>query len=276
MEPFIVVDNSGMIIMWQLQSILWEDRQMALFSAMRILNTQLKGSLKSSMSGHGCNWRADTAYFKSAEDCCQVSPGVLNFSPAWFHQAHEICIMESGVEKWLWETLKTTAILNSIICVIHPGMFRYGTLGCNRLRELDGHRDPSQSWLSIYTSMAVIANREMPIHQDHHCYIGWYDFLATVGPYSNTEMEMASLGFKSSYLPGTVSALSSHVVSHGISACAGERVCYAYLMWHKVPHRVGFSMLMGLSMMADHYQDTRAETISADGDSAWRLYTQIV
>ncbi|KDQ49422.1 hypothetical protein JAAARDRAFT_143475 [Jaapia argillacea MUCL 33604] len=169
---------------------------------------------------------------------------------------------DSGVEDWLWATLETTAVLNSILQVIHPGFFTYGVLSRNRLRELDGHKDVVKSWLSIYTAMVVIANRDMPIHQDHHCYVGWYDMLASVGCYSQAEMEMPSLGFRSSYPPGTLSALSGHIISHGVSPCVGERVCYAYFMHHKVPHRVGISMSHGLRMMADHYDRVQAERTS--------------
>ncbi|KDQ49438.1 hypothetical protein JAAARDRAFT_143428 [Jaapia argillacea MUCL 33604] len=130
--------------------------------------------------------------------------------------------LASGVADWLQETLETMAIINAIVRVIHPGLFHYGLLRWNRLREENNHKVPAKSWLSIYTGMAVIANQETPVHCDSHCWVGWYNLLASVGPYMEAKMELPTVGIKATYPPGTLSALSRHVLSHRVSPTEGE------------------------------------------------------
>jgi len=38
------------------------------------------------------SWRSqDALFFPDAEE---ISPGLLNFSPAWFQQGHEVCFIQ--------------------------------------------------------------------------------------------------------------------------------------------------------------------------------------
>jgi hypothetical protein len=69
----------------------------------------------------------------------------------------------------------------------------------------------------------------------------WYDLLAIIGCYQNSNLELLGLGLLLEYSPGTVVGLLGATLEHTVPHFEGERVCYAYFMrdsvheWAKVP-----------------------------------------
>ncbi|KDQ56933.1 hypothetical protein JAAARDRAFT_194130 [Jaapia argillacea MUCL 33604] len=263
-DPFVIVDSTGMVLMWQLPSLLCWSRQMAMFCAALSLNPLMRTSGKPQVPGKCGSWRNDPAYFKAPSGQYKVTPGVLNFSPAWFQLGHQGPASSLGVsatlnakarllgtDQWLNDTIHSTAIVNAILRVIHPRLYAYGRRGREALLA-DGM---DMNWLSIYTGAAVISNRETPVHRDTQCWVGWYDLLVSAGPYRYAEMVLPSIGIRTPDLPGTLSALSGHTLPHGVSEADGERVCYAFFMRHKVSQRLG--LRLAEPMMADHYLRAR-------------------
>jgi hypothetical protein len=54
------------------------------------LNRSL-GSHAGATAGRGASWRQDSMYYKSDSEWSDVPPGLVNMSPAWFQQAHDVC-----------------------------------------------------------------------------------------------------------------------------------------------------------------------------------------
>jgi hypothetical protein len=59
--------------------------QNQMLAATSIMESQLHSSLHA--EGHG-SWRTNEELFSHGSD--QSPPGCINFSPAWFQQAHEV------------------------------------------------------------------------------------------------------------------------------------------------------------------------------------------
>lgn len=94
-------------------------------------------------------------------------------------------------------------------------------------------------WGSIFNGVQVISNRETPIHRDLASEHAWYDLLATVGNYRDTEFSMPGVGYNFEYSPGTLIGLCGKLLRHGVCEAFGDRVCIAYYMRSNVQRRLG-------------------------------------
>lgn len=61
------------------------DHQISIWEALQWLQPLFHGGLSD-----GC-WRVNNEFFKAAEQCDASAPGCVNFSPAWFEQAQDVC-----------------------------------------------------------------------------------------------------------------------------------------------------------------------------------------
>jgi len=50
------------------------------------------GARSESTARRSQSWRQDSLYYKSDTEWSDVPPGVVNMSPAWFQQAHDVCL----------------------------------------------------------------------------------------------------------------------------------------------------------------------------------------
>ena len=58
--------------------------QNAIWKGLKILETVLK------MDNHTKNWRENAKNYRDP-NLCQLKPGTVSISPAWFQQGHEVC-----------------------------------------------------------------------------------------------------------------------------------------------------------------------------------------
>ncbi|KDQ49846.1 hypothetical protein JAAARDRAFT_109867, partial [Jaapia argillacea MUCL 33604] len=172
-KPCTIVDAKGYILFWFLLGLLHPDIQTA-------------------------GWRGSPALFKPKDRCPHIEPGLLNFAPAWFQLGRQVCgvitmqskAMLTGTQPWLKSMLEGNAVMNAVLSVIHPDLYLVGSVAHGLLRESDSHSAVMEHWNSVYSGVTVIANRETPVHRDPNCRLGWFDLLATVGPYQYAELEL--------------------------------------------------------------------------------------
>ena len=69
----------------------------------------------------------------------------------------------------------TAGLLNALLAVVHPELYAVGQWVMQTLREddevLDLH-EVLEHWYSVFTAIALITNRESPLHRDPKTNIG--------------------------------------------------------------------------------------------------------
>lgn len=96
--PFVVTDMHKNGLVWYLPDILSGTRQacnpgrcqsilnplqMQIWKSLKILEPALRMTEKTT------NWRNHVMHYRPAEHC-QLKPGTVSLSPAWFQQGHEV------------------------------------------------------------------------------------------------------------------------------------------------------------------------------------------
>lgn len=81
-RPLIVVDCKGKIVLWYLPNAIRQDRQMHFLGTAKHLE-------KAMTKPTGNGWRNNPSAFREPE-VCSIRPGVVNLSPGWFMQGHEV------------------------------------------------------------------------------------------------------------------------------------------------------------------------------------------
>lgn len=222
-------------------------------------------------------WRNHPKKFKDRKTT-DLEPGVIDFWPAGFAQAHEACVfavaprftahmiligqrpvdrlavlaslkpdsMLSHSERFLQQTKETSALLAAILAVAHPELY---VSGCKTFELLRADPDLTGSeleltlalehWSSVFHGLSVMVNRETPLHRDMNTRPEWYDMLATVGTYTDAVLELPGLGIGLRYRSGTVVPISGKVLLHGVAKVDRDRVCLAYYMRDMMGNRVG-------------------------------------
>lgn len=145
--------------------------------------------------------------------------------------------------QWLDQLSESNAILNAILAVIHPSLYRAGQETLIRLRQSPKikRQDLLSQWSSVFSGVSIICNRITPAHRDSKSRHHWYDLLVSLGPYRDCSLSLPGLGMSLEYGPGTVVGLSGMMLEHEVCSFKGERVCYAYYMrdvvheWARVP-----------------------------------------
>ena len=97
--PFVVTDMHKNALVWYLPDILSETRQVCdhgrsesilnplqrhIWKSLKILEPALRMEEKAT-----ANWRNHVMHYRPAEHC-QLKPGTVSLSPAWFQQGHEV------------------------------------------------------------------------------------------------------------------------------------------------------------------------------------------
>jgi hypothetical protein len=152
---------------------------------------------------------------------------------------------------WLWleENSETSALLGGILFVMHPNLYRMGINAWNHIVENPELVQESEVvlqlltfWMSPFSGMSVISNRETIFHRDTKSRHEWYDLLVTLGDYSDGTLELPGLGIRVVYNPGAVVGIAGKVLRHGVAPSKGNRVCLAYFMRQKVQERLGVEL----------------------------------
>ena len=130
-------------------------------------------------------------------------------------------------------------IFNSIIAVAAPDMFTCGSKAILALKDMDLCPN-SRIWPSIFSGMAVIANRRTPVHWDKGGSIWNSDLLISGGDHRNAEFHIPDIDVVLSYDPGTGVLLTGSVLAHSVPMTwSGSRLCLAHFMKDAVQNRLG-------------------------------------
>jgi hypothetical protein len=148
--------------------------------------------------------------------------------------------------QWLEKISETSALLGGILFVMHPELYHMGMEAWKSIlnspdiiKESELVLELLTLWMSPFSGMSVISNRETILHRDVKSRHEWYDLLLTLGDYSDGRLEVPGLGIRVTYNPGSVVGIAGKVLRHGVAACKGNRVCLAYFMRQKVLERLG-------------------------------------
>ena len=137
---------------------------------------------------------------------------------------------------------ETSAILDAILAIVHPALYRVACHVLEKFRGLeDRFADAVRLWPTCFNVLHVIVNRESPFHRDTSARAGWLDMLISLGTYggSGAIMALRNLGVSVAYKTGSIVLITSRVVMHGVPPVPADRICYAWFMKDVVHHRMG-------------------------------------
>ncbi|KAI9435364.1 hypothetical protein BJY52DRAFT_1096521, partial [Lactarius psammicola] len=170
-------------LVWHLPGILNDSQQVKMMAATEKLHPLLKNCQTSTL------WRVDPEIFPSGLEGLQ---GVINISPTWFQQAHEVvkqypqvgvALRKPVVLDWLDCITQSNSIMSAILAVNHPELYNASQDTFKRLRECPEiqPQDVLRRWTSVFNSVSVIYNRFTSPHRDGNSRRQWYDLLASIG-----------------------------------------------------------------------------------------------
>jgi hypothetical protein len=140
---------------------------------------------------------------------------------------------------WVEASAQQLQFLNTILSLIHPQLWKNAKGALEKLRHDPLTKDAAKRWTSVFTGIAVIANRKTKRHRDHYGAAAWYDLLLTLGSYENATLDMDELGLEMEYKPGTLVAICGNALFHRVNDWGpGDRVCYALFMRKAVLDRL--------------------------------------
>ena len=120
-------------------------------------------------------------------------------------------------------------LLHGILAVTHPEQYRY-LLNLRQwtFSEYSGCQPVLCDWPFIHPSGQIIANRVTPYHRDKTSPISVHDFLLSMGTYEKEAIiDLQNVGVSVPYDSGTMLSMASRLVSHGVSRCTNDRLCFA-------------------------------------------------
>jgi hypothetical protein len=217
------------------------------------------------------SWRENLKLFRFNPNF-RFTPGVVNLSPGWFAQAHEVGLQHhrnsdlamSDRQQRLEDKIVTSkhmqhseghsfikrirgfnVLTNAILALTHPKLHQAGVKAISMLKnpstsgkiEMDIH-PKVKYWNSAFSGLSVINNRETTRHRDAKGTEEWYDLLFSCGDHSDAYLGVPELGAKLSYDPGTVVLIAGYVFSHKVDEWEGERICLAYYLRNRVHERL--------------------------------------
>ena len=143
--------------------------------------------------------------------------------------------------QWSKDICLPSAILSSVLSIIHPSLYDAGSLAMHCLNDWAAAHDSQMAaalanWSTVFTNVSVIVNRCTPLHRDPHSQSDWYDLLVSVGKYDDCALHIPTLGIQVLYTPGTIIAFSGHLLQHSVNEVDGVRCCLAYYMRDNIHH----------------------------------------
>lgn len=166
--------------------------------------------------------------------------------PSDSHQNHTLRpgpssgLSEDFCVEWMKSMTDAFAVLDAIIFVIHPKQWHAGLKTIRRIKAESANVAGVQAWSTVFNAIHIIANRATPYHRDTNAPGGFFDLLGTFGAYGKTGvMSFRNLGFTVPYDSGSVCALCTNFVVHGVPEVDGDRLCFSLLMEDNVHHHYG-------------------------------------
>ena len=146
---------------------------------------------------------------------------------------------------WLTCMAPSTILLNAITALTHKKLYLAAYKAMARLKRAkspdlkDMKHEHVQSWSSVFSGIAVIANRITVSHRDTGGSDPWFDLLLSSGSHRRAYFRLDDIGAKLSYSPGTVVMACGRVLRHSLPKWyGGERICLAHFMRREVLHRL--------------------------------------
>jgi len=142
------------------------------------------------------------------------------------------------------QTFETSALLGSILSVVHPQLYNTGVEALKALSKNEhlvfeeGLRDILLLWSSPFSGYSLICNRLTPPHRDAQGCTEGFDLLATAGRYIGARFKLPDIGLSFDYHSGTVVAILGRVIRHQVTAHKGDRVVLACYMRDSVLARL--------------------------------------
>ena len=236
----------------------------------KILRPQLDTFIQSCMV-NGDTWR--NSGFLPPPGGGEFGAGVLNMSPGWFQQSHEVshfillnilwfvCLSSLCLEKlnkkiyvssdvrsddaadFLRATANVDLIANAITALIAPQQYDVGLAAIQLLKDgmhLHKTHPNLECWTSVWSGFAMIVNRKTYIHHDVRAALMDYDLLFSSGTHKQCMLDVRDLGLRLLYPPGTGVAITGKVLRHGVETWdGGERICQAWFMKDAVHDHLG-------------------------------------
>ncbi|KAI0069815.1 hypothetical protein K474DRAFT_1747236 [Panus rudis PR-1116 ss-1] len=140
---------------------------------------------------------------------------------------------------WCTTIREPAAIVSGMLRIMHPEQYEMARNMMVQLARFEHLENPLHRWPAVVTAIAMIANRESPLHRDRGAQYPWLDVLVSVGDYATAEFHMESVGCICANPPGTVIALSGAAIRHGSAHADGPRVCYSFYMREDVRRSLG-------------------------------------
>ena len=131
-------------------------------------------------------------------------------------------LMTSHALVWLKKQRRTSAIIGSILSIVHLELYKVGIAS---LKQINNNVDlvtkgnqlatVLQEWSSPLTAIITISNQDTPYHQDNGSAHPWFDILLALGVSEHGRIEFPGLGLRFKYDPGAMVALAGRVLRHG-------------------------------------------------------------
>lgn len=145
-------------------------------------------------------------------------------------------------QQWMTGMQELGALLHAILAIAHPEQYECLIQAADAVSTITPRCDDVLNiWPFPHTTVQIISNRGTPYHRDRASADSLLDFLLTMGHYGKAAvLDMKSLGISVPYGAGSVVALLSRLVSHGVPKVE-DRVCYAFYTNDAILRRTGIS-----------------------------------
>lgn len=136
---------------------------------------------------------------------------------------------ESGMA-FLQDMKETNALISGIFRMLHPHQFNNGMNLYEEWRRIPNMADIAQQWASSFTAFQVINNRTCPPHTDRGASYGALDVLTAIGDFKGGHICAPNLPVDFAQEPGSVLALATRTILHGVEPYEGNRISIAWFM----------------------------------------------
>lgn len=136
--------------------------------------------------------------------------------------------------------------MGAFLIIVHPELYHAGRkvffeIISNPMLVKEGEAvlQVLKYWTTPFSGYGLISNCSTPLHRDNYSQGAWYDFLTTIGQYSEGRLIIHNLGLEFEYKSGTMVALLGRLLRHGVKEPNGNRICIAQYMRDNVHNRMG-------------------------------------
>ena len=147
------------------------------------------------------------------------------------------------VGQWLNGLQNAQALLNAATSLTAPSQFWAGVRMAQLAKSGAGVQNiqkHSHLWPSIFTGIAVIANRMTPSHRDRSGRSQWYDLLLSCGTDEESRLVLSDIDADIRYCPGDACFISGAVLQHEVMDWkGGNRLAYAHYHRAAIAERMG-------------------------------------